>query len=61
MPTHSRVVTREELIARREEILRDLKMTLEEFEAFAEKHKLAGDEWQYRSELVGIAIMLGEA
>jgi hypothetical protein len=54
-------VTRAELEARREEILRSLGSTLEEFRHLEETRTLTGEEWEVREELDEIEFLLGDA
>lgn len=55
-----RTVTRSELEHRREEILADLGLTLEQFHEVAETRRLTSEEWDGREELDEIAFLLGE-
>ena len=52
--------TREALVERRAEILRNLDLTLEEFRELAATRTLTGEEWEAREELDQIAFLLGE-
>lgn len=53
-------VTREALIARRDEILSRLGLTLDEYLRRAEGSELSGDEWDARDDLDAIAFLLDE-
>lgn len=53
-------VTREELLARREQILSSLGIQLEEFYQRAEASELGGAEWAARDDMDTIAFLLGE-
>lgn len=59
MSTLVRHVTREELVARRSEILRDLGLTAGEFEAKLQTGGLVGREWSAWSEIEDIDYLLG--
>ena len=52
--------TRETLVRRRETLLADLGMTLEEFAVFARTRSLTATEFEAREELEEIAFLLGE-
>lgn len=52
---------RQQLEARRAEILRRHGVTLEEFTARAAAYALVGDEWEAWDELRGIAFLLDDA
>lgn len=52
--------TRHALEARREEILRTLGLTLEEFRSLSDTRTLTGEEWEAREELDEIAFLLAE-
>lgn len=51
-------VTREELLAQREDVLRDLGMTLEEFAELRSKYTLVGKEWHAAHDLDDIEFLL---
>jgi hypothetical protein len=53
-------VTRTELEARREALLANLGLGLEEFEHLAATRTLTGDEFEIKEELEEIAFLLGE-
>ena len=53
-------VTREELIARRDEILARLGLTLDEYLRRAAESELSGEEWDVRDDLDSIAFLLDE-
>ena len=53
-------VTRDKLLKRREELLADLGMNLDEFLELASTRTLSGDEWEAMEELDGIAFLLGD-
>lgn len=55
------VETTEKLLARRQEILRDLGMSLEQFREVADTVTLAGDKLDMLEELDEIAFLLGDA
>lgn len=51
-------VTEEDLLARREAILRRHRVSLDEFAERAKRYALTGDEWADWDELQGIAFLL---
>jgi len=53
-------VTRADLLARRAEIVRQLGMSLEEFEACVSRGKLLGEEWYLAREIEEIQFLLGD-
>jgi hypothetical protein len=52
-------VTRDELLARREELLAQAGLTLEELRSRAETYSLSGEEWELVTELDHIDFLLG--
>lgn len=53
-------VTREALLARRDEILARLGLTLDEYMRRARESELSGEEWDVRDDLDSIAFLLDE-
>jgi hypothetical protein len=53
-------LTRDELLARRDEILRRHRTSLVDLARRAERFELAGDEWAAWDDLQEIAFLLGE-
>ncbi|HLS14705.1 MAG TPA: hypothetical protein VK095_09355 [Beutenbergiaceae bacterium] len=60
MSTPVITVRREELSRRREEILTQLGLTLDQFEDLMRTSTLSGVEWEAREELEDISFLLGE-
>lgn len=52
-------VTREELLARRAEVLRRIELSEEEFEAVHATRSLSSEEWEAKEELEEISFLLG--
>ena len=53
-------VTREELLARRQQILNRLGLTLEEYLQRGRESAFSGDEWDVRDDMDSIAFLLDE-
>lgn len=53
--------TRDELVARRARVLRDLGMSREQFRDRVREGSLSPAEWEARSELEEIAFLLGDS
>lgn len=53
-------VTRDQLIAQRDEILARLGLSMDEYVRRAEASELSGEEWEARDDLESIAFLLGE-
>lgn len=53
-------MTRQELTDRRNQILRELGTTLDDYRELAERGEFSGAEWLVRDELDEIAFLLGE-
>ena len=53
-------VTREELLNKREVLLNKVGCSLEEWNRKVSVDEIQGEEWDVRSELSGIAFLLGE-
>lgn len=54
------IVTREQLLARREVILSELGYTLKQWNKICKKEDWTNDDWVYRDELSDIAFLLDE-
>lgn len=54
-------VTREELLARRDQILESVGATMQQYYERAEANELNGMEWGVRDDLDTIAFLLGES
>lgn len=54
------IVTREELLARREVILGKLGYTLKQWNKICKGEDWSGDDWVYRDELSDISFLLGD-
>ncbi|AZC12854.1 hypothetical protein [Microbacterium sp. ABRD28] len=52
-------VTREELLARRADILHRIELSEEEFEAVRATRSLSSEEWEAKEELEEISFLLG--
>ncbi|GAA1989664.1 hypothetical protein [Microbacterium pumilum] len=52
-------VTREELLARRADILHRIELSEEEFDAVRATRSLSSEEWEAKEELEEIAFLLG--
>ena len=53
-------VSRDDLIARRTEVLRRIELSESEFEHARETRSLSSDEWEAKEELEEIAFLLGD-
>ena len=53
-------VSRDELIARRTEVLRRIELSESEFERVRETRSLSSDEWEAKEELEEISVLLGD-
>lgn len=54
------ILTREQLLARREEILHTLNLTYKEWMAIVMNEAYQGDQWHYQDEMDGIDFLLGD-